>query len=128
MSAVLDSLDELQPVPRRGKFFAELVTRQELASAHGVILPAEDPNAPTTAPKRARVIQLGDQPIDDFGNVVPWDFGVGDEIIVPFHAGHTYTWMSQPGIEESIWILDEREVITVFRDRANPPTTNTSTN
>jgi hypothetical protein len=110
----VDSLDEMQPTPRRGKFFAEEILRPEIKAAFGVIIPEQDKDAAEydTRPKRAKVIQLGEPPED-----AEWDFIPTDEVIVPYHAGYHYTWRNQLGIEETLWILDYEEPISIFRKR-----------
>lgn len=110
----VDSLDDFQPVPRTGKFFAELVVREELALDSGVILLAQDKAAEedNVKPKRARVLQLGPAREGE-----PWDFEPGWEVVVPYHAGYHFTWSNQSGVEESLWILDNQEIIAVFRPR-----------
>jgi len=110
----VDSLDPMQPVPRAGKFFAELVVREEMQSAAGVVLlaPDKEDEELSSRPKRAVVLQLGPASEDE-----PWDFEPGWHVIVPYHAGHHFIWYSQPGIEESLWIIDTNEVIAVFQPR-----------
>lgn len=112
-SGTVDSLDDMQPVPRAGKFFAEQILRQEVRSEGGVILQeAEDPTQQSIRTKRARVIQLG--PARD-GE--PWDFDRGWDVVVPYHAGSEFSWMNQVGVVETLWIIDTNEVIAVFRPR-----------
>jgi hypothetical protein len=109
----VDSLDDMQPVPRAGKFFAERILREEIRTDAGVILQeGEDPAADDTRTKRARVLQLGPAREGE-----AWDIEVGWNVIVPYHAGNVFEWMSQEGITESLWIIDTNEVIAIFRPR-----------
>jgi len=113
-SEVVDSLDDMQPVPRAGKFFAEQVLREEIRTEAGVILQeGEDPNTDDTRTKRARVLQLGPPREGE-----AWDFARGWEVIVPFHAGYNFEWMSRDGVTESLWIIDTNEVIALFEPRS----------
>lgn len=112
----LDTLDDMQPVPRKGFFFAELVTRGEIVLNEelDIRLAKEDPMTARLSmrPKRARVVMLGPAPDGE-----EWDFRPDDHVILPYHAGETYTWINQLKIEESIWVISFGEPLAVFRKR-----------
>lgn len=120
---VIDSLDDMQPFPRAGKFFAERIYQEEVKKGGIVLKQGDRPRegmeeVVDVRTKRARVEQLG--PARD-GQ--PWDFDAGCDVIVPYHAGEKFEWTNQRGITESIWIIDVNEVVAIFKPRFNPDKT-----
>ena len=95
--------------PRRGRAIVVPTEESEFHTESGIVAPdAEDEFV-----QRVKITQLGEPAYKD-GAEVPWDIRVGDEVLVPHHAGRHHQWYEKDGRLHDLWIVAEAEIIHVF--------------
>lgn len=100
-------------IPRRGRAIVEPMNEEEFATRSGVVAPGgtEDQSV-----LRVKVLALGDPPMQN-GVELPWEFGVGAEVLVPFYCGRHYQYYTPEGRLRDIWLVVDPEIIHVLSSR-----------